>query len=392
MIIANLSGFLLKFETENVRLLQEAGYEVHYASNADEKGYLYEPGQIEALGVAFHHIDMARSPYMLRMNTKALGQLTALMSREQFCLVHCHTPVGAVLGRLAASYCRSPKPVVLYTAHGFHFYRGAPLFNQVVYQMTERLLARLTDGMVLVNEEDYREAQTFRLRGNGPVWRIPGTGLDRERFRPASAGDRHRARECLGIPQEAFVLLSAGELNQNKNHAAAIRAVKYLTERHLPGPDIWYGICGDGFYREKLQQYIARLHMQDRVTLCGWQADMPLWYAAADMTVFPSRREGLGMAGLESLAVGVPVAAADNRGTREYMKDGQNGFVCRWNDVKGFAKGIQKYRVMLEQERLAMRACSIQSTEPFDRKYTDLVMRQVYREMEARWKNRWERY
>ena len=388
LIITNLSGFLLKFETENVRLLQEAGFEVHYASNVHDEEYPYAPEQLKSLGVIFHHIDIARSPCMLRMNLDALRQLRALLRQEQFRLIHCHTPVGAALGRLAPVFCGvRPGPVVLYTAHGFHFYRGAPLFNRIVYRAAERLLAHLTDGIVVINQEDYLAARTFHLRRQGCVWKVPGTGLNREKFCPAGEEGRRKAREKLGIPQDTFLLLSVGELNENKNHEVVIRAVKEL-KRRLPDRNLLCCICGDGYYRDRMQVFIDRLHLHGQVVLCGYRQDIAGWYAAADLTVFPSRREGLGIAALESLAMGVPVAAADNRGTREYMRNGSNGFVCRWNDVKGFAACIRRYQDMPEQERQKMKDCCVRTAEPFDRVYTNQVMREIYREMEERFEER----
>ena len=135
LIITNLSGFLWKFELDNVALLQSLGYEVHFASNINEKGYPFEVYELEELGIVFHHIEIARSPYMWKMNARALKQIKQIIKEEHIGIIHCHTPVGALLGRLAVvGNANRKKLKVIYTAHGFHFYKGAPLLNNIVFK------------------------------------------------------------------------------------------------------------------------------------------------------------------------------------------------------------------------------------------------------------------
>ena len=384
LILTHQSDFLWKFELENVRLLQALDFVVHYASNSSEDGHHYDLRELDRLGVIYHEIPIARSPYMLRMNFEALYQLLVLIENEEIDLIHCHTPVGGVLGRLAARLSKR-HPIVIYTAHGFHFYKGAPFLNQVLYRAAEHALAPLTDALVVINQEDYAAAKRMRPRKGGKVCFVPGVGLDLVKFRPADPAERAKMREKLGIRPEDFFVLSVGEMNRNKNHVTAMRAILRLRRSALSdGKRIIYGICGDGYFMNEAKQYAAGLGLSEDVRFFGYQRKMRDFYGAADVTVFPSIREGLGMAGLESLAMGVPVVAAENRGTREYMLDGRNGYVCAPRDVDGFASGIRKIMEMTPGERKKMADRCTKSAQRFSKERTRRRMLALYEELTRR--------
>ena len=163
LIVTHVSGFVPQFEMNNVKLLQELGYEVHYASNFNNVSYGTDNSRLEGTGIVCHQVDFARSPFEFRNNRSAYRQLKQVMREQHFELVHCHTPVGGVYARLAARKHRKNGTRVIYTAHGFHFYKGAPLkFWLVAYPM-EWLLAHVTDTLITINEEDFINAQKLRL-------------------------------------------------------------------------------------------------------------------------------------------------------------------------------------------------------------------------------------
>ena len=197
LILATTNDFLLKFEQDNVALLQAMGYTVHYAANLREPAYLSDRERIRARGVVPHHIDIARSPYLLGDNRRALRQVLCLLRRWEMGAIHCHTPVGGLVGRLAGRLAPT-RPVVVYTAHGFHFYRGAPLYNQLAFYPVEWNLARYTDILVTINSEDYRAARRLPLRRGGKVFQLPGVGLDRREFSPLPPAERAILRQRLG--------------------------------------------------------------------------------------------------------------------------------------------------------------------------------------------------
>lgn len=377
LITANMSGFLWKFELNNVRILQELGYEVHYASNINEKGYAFDLNQMRERGIIFHHIDIARSPFMFKMNLSALKEIIRIIDREKITLLHCHTPVGGLLGRLAGVLSKN-RPRVIYTAHGFHFYKGAPIFNNVVYQLVERVLAHFTDVIILINEEDYMAAKTMHLKKNGRVYLVPGVGIDFSSFKPVSAAEKNVARHKIRIDEEAIFVLSVGELNINKNHKTVIMAMNAIIAMKELGDRVIYGICGDGYFRKDIQEFANNSGVGNKVLFFGYQYDIREYYAAADVTVFPSVREGLGMAGIESLAMGIPVIASDNRGTREYMRDGQNGFVFQAEDVNDCTRCIKRYFHLNPEQKKEMSEQCIKSVQRFSKDITGEIMKGIY--------------
>ena len=374
LILATTNDFFLKFERDNVALLQSMGYTVHYAANLREPQYLSDVQAIRQAGGIPHHIPIARSPYLVGDNYQALEEVLELLKRWNICAIHCHTPVGGLVGRLAGKLS-SQGPVVVYTAHGFHFYRGAPLYNRLAFYPVEHSLARFTDILVTINDEDYRAARKLPLKRGGQVCRLPGVGLDRRVFFPLSPQRRAALRQELGIAPTDFFLLSVGELNLNKNHQVVLEALSILKARGALG-GIRYGICGEGFSRPRLEREIQERGLQRIVELYGYRR------------VFPSRREGLGMAGLESLAMGVPVIAADNRGTREYMVFGKNGLIYPWDDPGGFARGITLLRGMDPSRREALSRRCVASVAPFDRTLARSAMEAVYQEMDRKVRER----
>ena len=384
LILATTHDFLWKFEREDVKRLQRMGYIVHYATNTLEPHYVSYQKEIQKMGVFLHHIDIARSPFVWQDNQRALHQLLQLIHRYSIQAIHCHTPVGGLLGRLAGKLCRDRDLIVIYTAHGFHFYKGAPLFNRSVYYQVEKILARYTDILIVINQEDYQAAQTFRLKPNGLLYHIPGIGLDLDTFQPFSEQQRESLREKQGIGKDDFFLVSIGELNENKNQKIVLEALAEMKRRQKHLKHLRHGVCGDGFLRERMAGWIGEMGLTENVALYGYCTDIPKILGCADASILPSKREGLGMAGLESLAMGVPVIAADNRGTREYMKHGQNGFVCRHNTAEEFREGIETIRKLDGPKKENMKALCRESAKPFAKSHTNALMQEIYSEVSKR--------
>ncbi len=380
LIIAAVSGFLMQFEKVSVRLLQEMGYEVHFASSAKKQVYQFEEEEFEKHAVCFHPIAIAQQPFHFASNRKALRQIIEIMETEKIDRIHCHTPMGGFLGRMAGRHFPAQKIKVIYTVHGFHFYKGC---NRLVYRLfhgIERCLAQYTDAIVTINKEDYETADKFRMKNNqGHIYYMPGIGLDMEQYCIAETRQRMEARKALGI--RGFFLLSVGEIRANKNQIVMIRALGRLKKEGYDMEKIVYGIVGDGPQKKKIEKLAKKLNIEDRIRFYGYQKDVRPYIRAADATAFPSVREGLGMAALESLAMGVPVLAADNRGTREYMSPPENGMVCPAKDAEGFAQGI---REMIgrqhvwsgEKQKKRIRESALR----FDQSCSEKVMKKVYEE------------
>ena len=204
LILATVSGFVYKFEMENVKILQEKGYEVHYAANEKLPRYIFDEQMKQKSGIIFHNICIEKSPLKYRTNVRALNQIMDIIRREQIQVLHCHTPLGGVLGRMAGKRCeKHGVPLkIIYTAHGFHFYQGAPRIAAAIYRMVEAYFARYTDILITINREDYENAKKFRLRPGGRVYQIPGVGLDMERYLPATEKQYKKCREKWGISEK----------------------------------------------------------------------------------------------------------------------------------------------------------------------------------------------
>ena len=372
LIVTTISGFVQKFEMNDVRILQEMGWKVHYASNFDNPIYECDREFLKSCQITCHNIPIQKSPFAVTQNARALKEILHIIKENKITAVHCHNPVGGVVGRIAGKLSGN-HPYVLYTAHGFHFYKGAPQANWMVYYPVEKMLAHSTNQIITINQEDYENARKFHLAKHGKVTIIPGVGLCREKFYRDDAL-RTEIRQQLGIGDDQFFFLSVGELNDNKNHATAIRALEKLHNTNL-----LYGICGEGPGREKLVQLIRDLGLEKQVLLYGYQNDISRYYQAADCFVFPSIREGLGMASVEAMGCGLPLIVGDNRGTREYAK--KNAVICDPLDEIAFSCAMIKLYTE-EATRREMAQESERLAEQFTIDETDKIMRNVYRRME----------
>lgn len=325
LLVTTVSGFIPQFEMNNVRILQEMGYEVHYASNYHMPSYGKDNHRLDGTGIVRHQVDFVRSPYSLE-NRIVYQQLKRLMEAERFSLVHCHTPMGGVITRLAA-HATGTKPVI-YTAHGFHFYKGAPLVNWMCYYPMERWLSRYTDQQICINREDYQRAKKFHARY---VDYIPGVGIDLDRVQNVAVADMDQKRRELGLPVGKMLILSAGELIRRKNHETVLKAIAKLQDENVV-----YVVCGHGELEAHLQNLAKELGVRDQIYFLGYRSDIFEVYRVADLYAFPSYQEGLPMAMLEAMAMGLPVVCSDIRGSRDLMGDEfSKGDAARWKICAG---------------------------------------------------------
>lgn len=297
---------IMEFHIPYLKVLKEMGWETAVAARND-----YDDPDECAIPYCdtFYDIPFERNPFKLD-NMKAYRQLKKVIDEGDYDIIHCHTPVGAMLTRLAATNARKKGSKVFYTAHGFHFYKGASLINWLAYYPAERWLARMTDVLITITNEDYKRAQEFKA---GTVEYIPGIGVDLDRFKKGSSERAVALRSELGIPKNAKVFLSVGEVNANKNHRVVIQALPSF-------PDAWYVICGCGPLIDEHRKLAESLGVSDRVILAGYRTDVIDFYSMADVFVFPSFREGLPVALMEAMSTGLPCVAARNRGTDDLLE------------------------------------------------------------------------
>ena len=373
LIVTTVGGFVTQFEKNNLTVLNEMNYEIHYASNFSNNIYDIDYDILKAENVHIHELDMDKSVKNISSHIRNIKELTRLINELEIDVVHCHTPVGSVLARMAA-HKAVRKPYVIYTAHGFHFYKGSPFGNKIYFPI-ERMMSKYTDCLITINEEDYVAAGKFSSRNRLKVVKIPGVGLDTERFRPERSL-RNSIRQKESITDDIFHLVTIGEINNNKNLAVVVRALAKINN-----PSIHYSIWGRGPGIDKLKKLVNDLELQKQVHMMGYCEKPECILQGADAFVFPSLREGLGMAALEALGCEIPVIAMDNRGTREYMQDGYNGFVCKNNNENEFAdKIMQMYDIFLnspKQMEIFRKNCR-ETGLRFQIANTEKIMRDVY--------------
>ncbi len=341
LLVTRVSGFVPQFEMNNVKLLQEMGYEVHYAANYNTIVYGKDNSRLDGTGVIRHQIDFERSPFSPSVR-KSYGQLKELLIQEQFDLIHCHMPMSAVVTRMAAQAVRRKtgrKVPVLYTAHGLHFYTGAPLANWVYYPV-ERFLSRYTDRLILINEEDYARASKFPIRGR--VEHTKGIGMRLEQFeeyqkKDYAAEQQTELQKTYGIPAEHKVLISVGELTKRKNNITMVEAMSELKD--LP---VTYLICGSGPKEEELKQRVKELGLEKQVKFAGYVTDVPALLQQADCFVFPSFQEGLPVAVMEAMAVGLPVIASRIRGITDLIEHTKGGYLVEDWEPENYAVKVRR--------------------------------------------------
>lgn len=268
----------------------------------------------EKYGIEAVHIDFDRNPLSRINYSEAKKQLNELMQKRRFDIIHCNTPIGGVLGRLCGK--KYGIKTVIYQAHGFHFWTGAPKKNWLIYYPVEKYLARYTDILITINKEDYKRAQNFHLKKGGKIYYVHGVGVDCKRFLNSGENKRSEIRNSLGLKADDILLLSVGELNENKNHAEVIRAIS-----KCDNTDLHYAVAGKGDIKASLESLAKELNLEQRVHFLGFIDNMPDHYKAADLFVFPSKREGLPSAVMEAMASGLPCLVSNIRGCNDLIDE-----------------------------------------------------------------------
>lgn len=319
---------IMVFHIPFLKLCKKMGYEVHVAARND---YNNNEECIIPFCDKFFDLPFERLP-LKKNNLYVHKELKKIITTNEYEIVHCHTPMGGVLGRLAAREARRNGTKVFYTAHGFHFFKGAPLINWLVYYSTERFLSRYTDVLITINKEDYERARKFKAE---KVDYVPGVGVDINEFRGIYV-DREKKRNEIDVKHDDFVILSVGELNKNKNHQVIIKAISSLKNLRIK-----YVICGQGILESELKKLANELGVEKQVKFLGYRKDIPEIYKIADLFAFPSFREGLSLALMEAMASGLPCVVSKIRGNIDLIEEGKNGYLVSSSNINTFAEKIK---------------------------------------------------
>lgn len=376
LVAASVASMLDLFNRENFRLLQEMGCQVEAAANfrfgniTSTKRVAEFRRELAARGIFVHELPIPRHITDIRNIIRSYQAVKKLCAHNDYRLIHTQSPIGGAVIRFAARKSRKKGTKVIYTAHGFHFYRGAPLYRWMLFYPVEKWLSYYTDTLITINAEDYWHARRFHA---GRLVRLPGIGVHLEDFCP-DAQIRRKLRRTFGFQEQDFVVLSVGQLSRRKNQEVMIRAMTMLKDC-----DVRYVIAGIGEQELKYQALIQKLGLEPYVFLAGYRGDIPDLLRMADCFVFPSRQEGLPVSLMEAMAAGVPVVCSRIRGNCDLVRDGVEGRVVKANDAAGFASAV---RQIMEQPKLAesYQKHARERVRKFSRQRVNDRMERIYRQ------------
>lgn len=323
LIIASVASMIEQFNMNNIKLLQELGYQVDVATNFENSGTITQKRsnelkqELKEINVNCFQIDFNRS-ILSSNNIKAYRQVKKIINENNYNLIHMHSPIGGVCGRLAAKKARKRRTRVIYTAHGFHFFKGAPILNWIIFYPIEKHLSRYTDCLITINQEDYELAKRkFKAK---QIELVHGVGVDESKFNfEMTPQEKHELRESLGLKDDDFVIIYVAELSKRKNQGMLIKAVKELIDEGktnikvlLPGIDSM-----NGYY----QKMSKDLGIEENIKFLGYRKDIPKLLKISDLYVSTAKQEGLPVNIMEAMFCELPIVATDCRGNRDLVED-----------------------------------------------------------------------
>lgn len=322
------------FLVPHIKELEKRGHYVECACS--ETGPFYND-LIDIHGIKMNKINFKRTPYSFK-NYLGYKRVCKIIKEKRFDTIFCHEPVGGAVGRLAG---HKTKCKVVYMAHGFHFYKGAPK-SRIFYYWIEKWLSKYTDTLITINQEDYALAKK-KFCAKYCV-KVNGVGVDTSKF--YSEKD-NIIRQELGLKKDTTIILSVGELIKRKNHIAVINSLRFSNDSQLI-----YVIAGDGKLGNWLKRRITKMGLSDRVFLLGYRKDISRLCNSSDIFVLPSIHEGLSVALMEAMACGLPVVASRIRGNVDLIDDGEGGYLVKTSDSFAYESSFQK--LMDNNKRMQM--------------------------------------
>ena len=374
-ILTSVCSMIDQFNLPNIALLQNKGYEVHVVTNFETGSTTPQERvdrvrrMLEHQGVKTIHMPVPRSIFDISGILKSLAQMKKLCRENAYELIHCHSPIGGVIARVGARRSRRVHGTrTIYTAHGFHFFRGAPLVNWILFYPIEKLCARFTDLLITINREDFSLAK--RKLKAGRIAYVPGVGIDLKKFDRQTISEETVAemRKSLGVNEREKMLLSVGEVSKNKNHEAVIRALAKRKDINWK-----YFIAGTGALREHLEEIIRLNGVEGRVFLLGYRSDIEKLCACADLFILPSLREGLPVALMEAMAMQTPAIASRIRGCSDLLDADEMFDPGDADDIIGCV-----VRHLQQTNRMARTARQYERLKEFDLERVNQMMSEIY--------------
>ena len=358
LFTATVDSHILHFHTPYLKLFKDNGYEVHVATNGNEEIPYCDKK---------HVISFERSPFKIN-NLKAIKQLKKVIDKEKFDIIHTHTPMGSVVTRLAAKKARKKETRVIYTAHGFHFYKGAPLINWLLFYSIEKWLSKYTDTLITINQEDYQLAKKKFKKTN--VEYVPGVGVDPEKFNiKITEEEKNKLRKELELKKDDFVMIYPAELSNRKRQVWLINTLKDMLYENkdihllLPGKDSLNGEC---------HKLVKELKLENQIHLLGYRTDIQKLLRISNLAVSSAKQEGLPVNLMEALYVGIPIVASDCRGNRDLVENNKNGYIIKINDNEDFVNKI----LLIKEKKIKIK--NIKINEKFQLDNVMKEMKKIY--------------
>ena len=338
LYVTTVSRTINAFLVPHIEMLIEEGYKVDVACSIDKEINKVLINK----GVQVYNIAFSRNP-LDKKNILAYREIKGLVRKNEYDIVHVHTPVASFVTRMSL---RNENIEMIYTAHGFHFYKGSPILNWLIYYPLEKLAARWTDKIITINNEDFNQASRFKLRGNKKAIKINGVGLDLSKY-VLDKSNKDQFRISLNISENDFVIAVIAELIERKNHMQLIKAIEEIRYNHK---NIKVLFVGDGILTEKIKKYLVEKNLENNITILGYRNDVNRIISISDVVGLFSIQEGLPRNLMEAMAIGKPIICTDIRGNNDLVKNDVNGLLVPVNDIEKTKKAIET--IYLSREKL----------------------------------------
>lgn len=374
LMLSSVASMIDQFNMENIKILKSLGYEVHVLANfsfgnttSDERTKEFKE-ELENMGIKVYNVPIPRKITAIKEMISSYKKIKKVCSENNYDILHCHSPIGGVLARFAFKDFRKKGGKLIYTAHGFHFFKGAPIKNWIIFYPIEKFCSKYTDCLITINKEDYKRAKNFKAK---EVKYVPGIGIDTEKIK-----DIKKNRKILNEfnIKDEVVLVSVGELSNRKNHKVILKALEKVKGNFK------YIICGQGAKKEELIKLSKELNLQEKVEFLGYRQDVKEILKASDIFCFPSKQEGLPVALMEAMASGLPVICSDIRGNKDLIENKKGGYLLKSYDIDEYSIKIQE---LIENKflREEMGNFNLEKIKDFDRKKVNTIMEEIYNEL-----------
>ena len=351
LMLSSVASMIDQFNMENIKILKNLGYEVHVLANfsfgnttSDERTKEFKE-ELENMGIKVYNVPIPRKITAIKEMISSYKKIKKVCSENNYDILHCHSPIGGVLARFAFKDFRKKGGKLIYTAHGFHFFKGAPIKNWIIFYPIEKFCSRYTDCLITINKEDYKRAKNFKAK---EVKYVPGIGIDTKKIK---------------------------DIKKNrKNHKVILKALEKVKGNFK------YIICGQGAKKEELIKLSKELNLQEKVEFLGYRQDVKEILKTSDIFCFPSKQEGLPVALMEAMASGLPVICSDIRGNKDLIENKKGGYLLKSYDIDEYSIKIQE---LIENKflREEMGNFNLEKIKDFDRKKVNTIMEEIYNEL-----------